>query len=185
MQCDEAIRCRRSIRSFQARPVSDEVVAEILDLVRHTPSSMNGQPWHFVVIREPDTKTRIAELKVERCPPDKQQFAAAFLAAAPIIIVVCVDVRRSFDRAVENGVLATGTLLLAARSRGLGSVYLSAFEWNGQELQLAMSKLLSLPEHVQPITLVPLGYPAEPPPEKTLKPLESMVHRERYREEIS
>ena len=179
---EEIVLQRRSIRRYQDQDVPEEVITGILDATRQAPSSMNGQPWCFVVVRNAETKRRISELKNRFCPADKKSFSADFLSQAPVIVVVGVDRDRSFGRELENGVLATAWLLLAAQEQGLGSVYLSAYQPHDRGLELELAKLLRLPEGVQPVTLLPLGFPAETPSNKQLRPLSEMIHHEFFGE---
>ena len=180
MDVERAIRLRRSIRHFAARDVSPSVVKRLLDLARRAPSSMNGQPWHFVVVRDPATKRAIADIKNRHCPPEKRAFPADFVARAPVVVVICVDVERSHDRELENGVLAAGHLLLAARALGVGSVYLSAHTAERPALRADIKELLDIPTAVEPISIVPLGYPARRPDAKELRDLGAMIHDERF-----
>ena len=180
MQFDEAVRSRRSIRQFEPREVPDSVVTELLDLARYAPSSMNGQPWHFVLVRSPETRSRLAEIKNDFCPPAKRAFRADFIARAPLIVVVCVEEESSYDRGLENGIIATTHILLAARDRGLGAVYMSAYDFNEPGLATAIAELLNLPAGVSPVTLIPMGYPSETPAARDRRPLARMVHRERF-----
>ncbi len=179
---EEVVLQRRSIRRYQHRDVPEAVITEILETTRQAPSSMNGQPWCFVVVRDAETRRRISELKNHFCPPEKRSFSADFLSQAPVIVVVGVDRSRSFGRELENGVLATAWLLLAAQAHGLGSVYLSAYQPHDSGLEVEIGKLLRLPEGVQPVTLLPLGYPAETPSTKELRPLTEMIHHEFFGE---
>lgn len=180
MDFDEAVRGRRSIRRYADRPVPDEIVERILDLARHAPSSLNGQPWCFVVVRSAETKRRLAELKNRFCPPEKRDYPADFLATAPVVIAVCAHRSRAHDRGRESALLASATILLAAHRFGLGSVFLSAYESRGDGLRAAVASLLGLPDEVEPFTLLPLGYPGESPSEKALRPRSELVHSERY-----
>lgn len=175
MQVDEAIRKRRSIRSYQSRAVSAELIAEMLDLARHAPSAMNGQPWHFVVIRDREMKERLSEIKRLRCPPEKRAYVADYLKDAPLVVAICVERSRSHDRGLENGVLAAALLMLAATSRGLGSVYLSASRDGDPRLAAEIAELLGLSSDTLPISLVPIGFPAEKPSAKELRPLSEMI----------
>ena len=143
--------------------------------VWYTPSSMNGQPWRFVVIRDQEAKSRIADAKNASCPEDKADFSSDFLRRAPVLIAICVEKSRSHDREMENGVLAAATLMLAAAARNLGTVYLSAYRDSDPSLQQAISGILELAPDVEPISLIPLGYPAETPAAKSLRLLSEMV----------
>jgi nitroreductase len=141
---------------------------------------MGGQPWHFLVIRDPARKAQLADLKNRYCPPAKRNYAADFLRAAPVIIVVCVEHERAFSRALENGIVATATLMIAAAALGLGSTYLSAYDLAQPSLASELHKLLVTPAGITPVTIVPLGYPAGEPPEKALRPLREIVHLEHF-----
>jgi nitroreductase len=176
----DALRTRPSIRRFEHHENSDDMLDQVLDLARHAPSSMDGQPCCFVVVRDSGIKARIVALKNAACPPGKSAFPADFLLDAPVVVAVCVDRRKAHDRLRENGVLVTGHLLLAAHAAGLGGVYLSAYESHGDTLSRELAALLQLPESVEPVTLVPLGFPAETPRPKALRPLEELVHHDGY-----
>jgi nitroreductase len=182
MTLQQALRTRRSIRRYDGRAVSDDLLDEVLDLARHAPSSMDGQPCCFVVVRDSGIKARIVDLKNAACPPGKRAFPADFLRDAPVVVAVCVDRRKAHDRLRENGVLATGHLLLAAHASGLGGVYLSAYTSHSDGLSRELAALLQLPESVEPVTLVPLGFPAETPPPKALAPIEELVHHDGYKD---
>jgi nitroreductase len=180
MEINKTIEGRRSIRKYQDRDIPDSVIEELLELATYAPSSMNGQPWHFIVIRAEKTKKRLVEIKNKYCPVEKQVYKADFLQKASVIIVVCVDQQNSYDREVENGVLATANLILGAYSRGLGSVYLSAYRNGEPGISDDIRQALGIPQHINPITIVPLGYPDEIPEPKMIRPLEDMISYETF-----
>jgi len=180
MELDKTIKGRRSIRKYQNKNIPDSIIEELLDLARHAPSSMNGQPWHFVVIKSDKTKNQITEIKNKYSPPEKRTYKADFLQNASVIIVVCVDKQKSFGREIENGILATANIMLGAYSRGLGSVYMSAYSNDEQRLSEEIREILDIPENVDPITIIPLGYPDEIPEPKELYSLEEMIHYEKF-----
>lgn len=180
MTVDDAIKARRSIRRYQDKPVPESDVNHLLDLARYSPSSMNGQPWHFIVIREYRIKKEIAEIKNRYCPVEKRSYEADFLETVPVVIVICADTERSFGRELENSVLAAANLLLAARAAGLGSVYMSAYTAVEPKLAEEIGRILNIPDKIRPIAMIPLGYPDEVPPLKTLRPLKEMIHLERF-----
>ncbi len=178
MEIDETIKGRRSIRRYQDRDIPDSIIGELLELATCAPSSMNGQPWHFIIIRSEKIKKRLVEIKNKYCPVEKEMYQADFLQKASVIIVVCVDKQNSYDREVENGVLATANLMLGAYSRGLGSVYLSAYRNGEPAISNEIRQALGIPHDISPITIVPLGYPDEIPEPKTVRPLEDMISYE-------
>lgn len=178
---DEVLQGRRSVRLYARQDVPDALLSEILDLARHAPSSMDGQPWCFVTIRNPDTLRRIAEAKNAHCPSDKREiYPADFLVSAPVVVAVCVERNRAPGRERENGMVAATQLLLAAQGRGLGGVLLCAYQPHDTRLEHEIRDLLQLPPEIEPVALVPLGFPAHTPTPKTLRPLAEMVHHETF-----
>jgi nitroreductase len=181
MEFINAIKGRRSIRKFQDREIPDSVVEALLDLALYAPSSMNGQPWHFIVVRDDKVKISLVEIKNRYCPSEKSMYQADFMQNAPVIIVVCVDRKKSYDRGVENAVLASANIMLGAYSMGLGSVYMSAYRANDNRMSEEIRELLKIPPDMDPITIIPLGYPDEVPEIKDIKPLKEVVSYESFK----
>jgi len=176
MEFSNAVRGRRSVRKYQERTIPDSEVELLIDLARHAPSSMNGQPWHFLIVKDDKAKAALAEIKNRFCPPEKQAYQADFLRKAPLIIVVCVEKSRSFGREIENGILAASIIMLGAQSRGLGSVYMSAYISDEPKLSEAIRTELGIPEGFAPVSILPLGYPDEIPKPQELRPLKEIIH---------
>lgn len=78
----EAIERRRSIRKFKTDPVPDEVISELLDAARLAPSGSNAQPWRFKIVKDIETKEKLA-----RAAHDQ-----AFIVEAPVVLVCCADI---------------------------------------------------------------------------------------------
>lgn len=175
MNIDETIKGRRSFRKYQNKDIPDAVINELLDLARHAPSSMNGQPWFFIIVRDGKIKKQLAGIKNKYCPFEKQEYRADFLQDAPVLIVVCADRHKSYDREVENGVLATANIMLGASSKGLGSVYMSAYKDGEPAVSEEIRQVMGIPENIDPVTIIPLGYPDEVPGHKELRPLGEIV----------
>jgi nitroreductase len=180
MEFADVVKSRRGVRSYRDAPIPEAKIEQLLDIARHAPSSMNGQPWHFVVIKKYETKKSLVEIKNKYCPPEKQAFPADFLEKAPVILVVCVEKTKSFGRDVENAVLAASCILLGAHSIGLGSVYLSAYMASEPRLSEEIRRELNIPAGISPISILPLGYPNEIPRPKELRELKEMIHLERF-----
>ena len=178
MEFDEAVKGRRSIRKYTRRRIENSVLEEILDLARYAPSSMNGQPWTFAVVRDEETKRKLVEIKNKYCPIEKQEYRADFLLNASAIVVVCVDKEKSCDREIENGVLAAANLLLAAHARGLGSVYMSAYRKDEPAVSREIREILGIPPRIDPISILPLGYPDETPEPKNMESIHGLVSYE-------
>lgn len=180
MEFRDVLGARRSVRRFSSREVPEELVREVLECALLAPSSMNGQPWSFVAVRRPETKRRVAAIKNRCCPPEKAEFRADFLEEAPVLIVTCIERNKAHDRGLETGVLATAHLLLAAADRGLGSVYLSAYRTDAPDLADDLRRLLGIPEGVDPVTIVPLGFPGEIPAPKEVRRVDEVLFRETF-----
>jgi len=175
MDIRQIIKKRRSIRRYKKRGIPDRLLEELLDLARCAPSSMNGQPWHFFVIRDQRTKKELVRIKNKYCPPEKRKYEADFLLWAPVVVVVCVERKRGYDRGVETAVLATGTLMLAAADKGLGSVYMSAYKTGEPGVSKEIRQIVGIPKKFDPVTLVPLGYAQKPPKTKRLRALSKLI----------
>lgn len=153
MDALEAIRTRRSIRKYQIQAVPDDLVQKILAAAMSAPSACNAQPWHFVAITDP---------KLLEAVPQVNPYAA-MAAHAPLAILVCGDLNLEISPGywVVDCAAAVQNLLLAAHASGLGAV------WTGvcprEERIDGFRRLLNLPAHVVPHSLIVLGYPAEEP----------------------
>lgn len=180
MEFDEVVKSRRSIRKFSSAAISDELVKSLIDTALRAPSSMNGQPWCFIIVRNAETKRLLAETKDKHCPPEKREFPAGFLQEAPVIIVTCVERDKAYDRGMESGILATGHLLLAAANHGLATVYLSAYKAGSPEVADDIRKILGLPPEIDPITIVPIGFPGDTAEPKALKTANEVIFNEAY-----
>jgi nitroreductase len=167
MELMEALRGRRSIRRYTDLAVSEETVHELLDAAMFAPSAGNGQPWHFIVIRDRQKLSAIAEFHPY----------AKMAAQASVAILVCADL--SLERYPGRWMLdcsaATQNILLTAHGMGVGSVWVGIYP---EKVRMEeMRRLMVLPDNVMPVSLIPLGYPAEtrPQPERFL---EARVHRD-------
>lgn len=180
MELDETIKGRRSIRRYLRKDIPAPVIDALLGLATCAPSSMNGQPWCFIVIRNDKTKGELAEIKNRYCPIEKKMYKADFLRYAPVVIIVCVDKQKSHERDVENAVLAAANIMLGAYSMGLGSVYMSAYKTDEPRVSEDIRQTLDIPEHIAPITIIPIGYPDETPEPKKVRSLNEIVFYEAF-----
>ncbi|HBG09408.1 MAG: nitroreductase family protein [Limnochordia bacterium] len=156
---------RYSVRTFSQEPVEKDKILQILEAARLAPSAVNYQPWRFIVATDED-------LKAEIC----QAYRGEWLRNAPVIIVACADHEQSWkrrdgkDHCDVDIAIAVDHLILAATELGLGTCWVCAFDAE------RLHAILDLPEHVEPIVLIPLGYPGEGPvPMKKRKALEEIV----------
>ena len=154
MDAMEAILTRRSIRQYTDRPVADEVFTDLLKAAMAAPSAGNQQAWQFVVINEREVLDEIPTIHPY----------SRMVKQAPLAILVCGDMALETNEGfwVQDCSAATQNLLLAAHARGLGAVWLGVYP--REQRVVDFRKLLGLPEHVVPLALVSVGYPAEEKP---------------------
>jgi len=192
----EIIENRRSIRVFEDRPVPQEVVDKLLETAVLAPSAHNAQHWRFVVMTKREDKLRFAErmgidhrtamLAQGMSETDVESRAKAReerISGAPVIVLLCLDTAdvRNFNDAtrddgdylmgVQSVALAGGHLLLAAHAEGLGAVWICAPLFAPERVREA----LDLPPNWIPQGMISLGYPAEEPKTKVMKPLTDVV----------
>ncbi|MDH4162910.1 MAG: nitroreductase family protein [Nitrospirota bacterium] len=151
MDTMEAIFSRRSIRVYTPKPVPGSLVTELLRAAMAAPSAGNEQPWHFIVITERELLDAIPKFHPY----------SAMLKHASVAILVCGDPTKEKHKGywVQDCSAATENLLLAATAKGLGAVWTGIYPT--EDRVAGMRKLLNLPEHIIPLSLVPIGYPGE------------------------
>lgn len=173
METLKCIKERRDIRDFRPEPIPENILKKILESAVQAPSSGNVQDWEFILVKDPRTKSLLAEAALGQ----------DFVAKAPVVIVVCSDLNRvssSYGErgktlySVQNTSAAVQNLLLAAWNLGIASCWVGAFR------EQRVKEILVLPQHVRPLAIIPLGYPAKVPQKPERKPLEQTLHQERY-----
>ena len=174
METLDCIKSRRSRRLFLNKEVEDEKINQILECAITAPSSMDCQPWHFVIVKDESLRKQIADIKDD---DNKQQFLTA-----PVLIVVCVDSKKSPSRVVDDGVTATQNILLAAHDLELGSVYMCGSKPTDPKVADDIRKILDIPAFFTPITILPIGYPdeSEKLDDKNLINLDLIKHHNRW-----
>jgi nitroreductase len=163
MDCFEAVRTLLAVRSYQDKPVPDAVTRRIVEAGRLTGSGMNGQPWHFIVIRDGDTLRRLGAAAS----------SGRYVARAPLAIVVATEKSRF---AVSDASRAIQSMLLTAWGDGVGS------NWVGFGGLDNVKALLDIPAALDVLAILPFGYPARPVGrgKKQRKSLREVTHLERF-----
>jgi nitroreductase len=161
---------RRSIRRYRPDPVPDEMIEQLLEAGRWAPSASNRQPWTFIVIQDEDILQQVA------------QHAAyyfirwAHVSDAPLLIALCGDARHPIYRQFlhEDVGLAGSQIMLQAKALGLGTCWLGGLD------RKAIAGILRVPNHVEIIGLLSVGFPDEEPEPRSRKPLSEIVYYNVY-----
>lgn len=183
----EAISARRSIRKFKPEPVPAECINELLDAARLAPSGCNAQPWRFKIVTDQAIKSEIAEAAFNQtfiarapmviiCCADTNGYITGTVSgiqdlgksgAAEKNIVDILQKRTDVLKAspVEkiapqiafNVAIAIEHMVLRALDFGLGTCWIRLFDVD------KIRGLFGWDESVQPVTLLPVGFPAEIP----------------------
>ena len=146
----ELVRKRCSVRQYSDRSVEPEGMDYVLEAARLAPSAVNKQPWHMLLV-ESEEKRQLLQSCYNR----------EWFKQAPLYLIVCGDHTESWKRAdgkdhldIDVAIL-TEHLCLAAAEQGLGTCWVCNFN------VARCKQLFNLPEDLEPIVLLPLGYPAD------------------------
>ena len=143
---------RRSIRKYKDMSVDDVQIEELLRAAMYAPSAGNEQPWHFIVVKDREKLNEITTFHPY----------AQMLKGAPLAIIACADTSIvKYDGAfwLQDISASIQNILLQGEYLGLGTCWCGVYP--RQELVEGVSKLFELPEHIIPVGLVSIGYPAE------------------------
>ena len=163
MEVFDAVRTMLAVRNYQDKPVPPEVVRRIVEAGRLTGSSMNRQPWHFIVVENRDTLRQLGALAK----------TGPYIAQAPLAIVVAIE-RTMFS--VSDASRAVQSMILTAWSEGVGS------NWVGFRGLDEVKSLMSIPVELEVLAIVPFGYSARSigKGEKKRKSVSEVAHLERF-----
>lgn len=164
MDVFDAVRTVLAVRRYDDRPVPDAVVHRIVEAGRLTASSMNRQPWHFVVVQDRENLRKLGAATP----------TGPYVTDAPLAIVVAVEKASVF--AVSDASRAVQSMILTAWADGVGS------NWAGFGGLDEVQTMLGIPAELDVLAVLPFGYPVDPigRGKKQRKPLGEIAHRERY-----
>ena len=194
MSVGEAIFSQRAIRRVRPDPIPEEDLQHILEAAIHAPNGGNQQPWHFIVLRDPDVKAKFATLYEEAWwakrkdegingPQDiapgkgSQQSAMRLskeIGQAPVIVLLCAT--RLGAGAAGSIIPAAQNLLLAARALGIGGTITTLHAVVDERVR----ELFGLPDNGQIVYALPLGYPKGSFGPTSRRPLEEVVSYDRW-----
>jgi nitroreductase len=171
MDVYEVIRTRKSVRSYQDKPVEEATLNRVLEAARLAPSASNRQEWRYVVVRDENSRKKLVEAASGQ----------SFVGEAPVVIACCA---KSDGHVMKCGhpsflidvAIGIDHLTLAAAAEGLGTCWIGAFD------QKAVKAVLGIPDDIEVVELLPLGYPADASvKEKKRLPMNDIVYQERWK----
>ena len=188
MEFSELLATRRSCRSFDSTPVTEEQIAAILQAGCWAPSPLNLQPWQFIVVTDPGIKKQVKEAadkaKNEVIAADGpgwvKKYSADFVQDAPLLLAVLFDPGKGGLGAFfgqQHGALQAASaciqnMMLKASELGLESLWFTFFRPE------VLNPVFDLPEKLEIAGLIAVGKPAEEP--KAMPRRDPVVYRERY-----
>ncbi len=175
----DLLRKRRSIRKFQDKKLKPQQVEQLVKAALMAPSSRVRRPWEFIVVQDEGLLQELSLCK---------EHSAAFLAGAPLGIVVAADPGKS-DVWVEDSSICTMLLHLAATSMGLGSCWIQVRErWHNDRKTASayVRELLNLPDSYEVLAIVAVGYADEEkaPLDDSILPYQK-VHYNTFEQSVS
>lgn len=163
MEVFEAVQTVLAVRSYQDKPLPREVVRRIVEAGRLTGSSMNGQPWHFIVVENRETLRQLGSLAR----------TGLYIVQAPLAVAVAID---KTPYAVSDASRAIQSMILTAWAEGVGS------NWVGFLGMEEVKALLGIPAELDLLGIIPFGYPTQVRSQgkKRRKSLSEVAHQERF-----
>ena len=171
METWDGISSRRNVREYQERPIAPGDLDRILEAGRRSPSSMNDQPWDFVVVTDRDRLRELAGVWRHG------GHVARSVATVVLVRPASSDPEERESTAYDHG-QATMSMMIAAADLGIASCHSAVGD------QALARKILSLPEDRECVILIAFGYPADRPlapiERPRRRPLAEVVHREAW-----
>lgn len=199
MNVKDCIVKRRSVRKYKNKPVSDEIIYDLIDCARLAPSACNSQPWRFKIVKDKNTKKILSEIS----------FSQKHVAEAPVVLVCCADIKSYVDSSaignkelynldiinknfyetiksrninlknIEfeklssevcfNVVIGIEHIVLRAVELGLGTCWVRLTD------DKRIKELFNWDESIKFVSLLSIGYPAEDPKPLKKLPIEKVI----------
>lgn len=180
----EQFKTRKTIRKYQQRDISPELLNDLLESACRASTVGNMQTYSVIITRDAERKSRLAPA----------HFNQPMVTQAPVVLTFCIDLRRFslwceqrnaepgydnfewFVTGATDTAIAAQTFCMAAEHAGLGICYLGTTTYNPHMI----TEALELPRLVFPLITITVGYPDENPAPVDRLPLEAIVHNETY-----
>jgi nitroreductase len=169
MKFTELVARRHSTRNYSSQPVEQEKLNRILEAANRAPSAANLQSYEIFVVTKVKHRAELAQAAS----------AQGFVLVAPVSLVFCTNPARLIERygkrgtnqyAIQDASIACAYAQLAVVEEGLGSVWVGSFD------PAEVRKIIGAPKEMEPVAILPIGYPEGEPERKGRRPLEDLVH---------
>jgi len=144
---------RYSTRNYKNIPVENEKLQLLLEAARIAPSAANYQPWRIIVVQQEANRMLLA-----------QTYPREWFKQAPLVLVICAEKSKAWVRSFDSKnhadidiAIATDHITLQATELGLGTCWICHFDAK------KCAELLNLPNDIEPLVLLSVGYPADEP----------------------
>ena len=179
MKLDQILNTRRSVRSFDSRPVNEKDILSIIEAARLSPSACNSQTWRFIFVTQRDIIRKICHEAMRPVIPNK------WIEQAPLVIVGCsqLDVIANRVGARVTGIeyyqidlgIAMEHMVLKATELSLGTCWIGWFD------ETNVKDILGIPKKIKVSALLAVGYPKEiPEKDRKRKPTEKIAFSEKW-----
>lgn len=179
MEIMDAILHRRSVRKYKSDEITDNLLDQVLEAARWAPSWGNSQCWEFIIVKDKEIKAKLKDTLTPNNP------ARDAVIQSPIVIVACAKrglagykkcepITDKGDWFMFDVALALHNITLVAHSLGLGTVHIGAFDAK------KVKEIIGVPDGVEVVELMPIGYPDEQPDPKPRKELSNFVYNNNY-----
>jgi nitroreductase len=164
----EAVKTRRSMRAFQKKPVEEEMIRRIIEVINLAPSAGDLQAYEVIVVKDPMLKDKLAKAALDQ----------SFVSEAPVCFVFVAYPERSSRKygrrgselyCVQDATIATTYAMLAATSLGLSSTWVGAFD------EEAAARAVGATGGKRPVAILPVGYAAESPENTPRRPVSEIA----------
>jgi nitroreductase len=183
MDLDSILELIENVRKYEVKDIDDNDIKEILEVSKKTPSAANTQPWEIVLVKE--NKKELAECTLDPLLREEDSMKQIWIKDAPIILLICIDVKRARARfgstgenifAIQDTAVLIHNMRLKAAEKGLASCWVR--EINPQKIK----ERFNLPLFVKPVSVLTIGYSPEKVGKKPALDLEDFVYLEKYGE---
>ncbi len=153
------LKTRRSIRYFEEKEISLDILNKVFELTRYAPSAKNSQPSYLVIVKDKEKRDKLGAIRGKSSAP---------IARAPLAVAICADPSIS-TRYIQDGCIFAYHFMLSAWAYGLGTCWIADMDRD------EVKEILGIPKDHYVATVTPLGYPGEAPPIKDRKRIEEFI----------